>query len=191
MTRRPMVVSGPRELGGSSAEEWRDVPGFAGYYEVSNLGRVRSLSRAIRTAYGATKFHEGRVMVPVPDKDGYPRVVLRVDGKHQTRRVHRLVCEAFNGPPNILHRNVDHIDGDRANAHAANLRWVSHAENMHFRHRKTGTRGEKIGGSKLTELAVREIRNGRCPAKQLAEKFGVSVYAIYDVRNGRRWAHVV
>lgn len=171
--------------------EWRDVVGFEGLYQVSDCGGIRSLPRSIGSAWGATRPHPGQTMTPVLDKDGYPRVVLRVNGEHYTRKVHRLVCEAFNGPPNILHREVDHIDGNRANADASNLRWVSRGENAGKRHR-AGGRGETIANSILTAGAVIEIRKARGTqsAKSLAQQFGVSHYAIYDVWKGRRWQHV-
>jgi hypothetical protein len=172
------------------AEEWRDVAGFEGFYQVSNLGRVRSLSRTIRSSYGKTRTHAGRVMTSVVDKDRYPRVIFRIDGKHYTRKVHRLVCEAFNGPSDILHPEVDHLDGDRTNACASNLRWVSHGENMVTR--AFDSRGEKNGSARLTAadvIAIRKCR-GAQSAKNLAQQYGVSNHAIYDVWSKRRWSHV-
>jgi hypothetical protein len=161
------------------AEDWRGAPGFEAYYQVSSLGRVKSL-------------RSGAVMTPVPDKDGYPRVIFRINGKHYTRKVHRLVCEAFNGPPNALHNQVDHIDADRANAKAVNLRWVSRGENLHFCRYRLGPDGRRTGNVILDDDAVREIRSGlgAILAKDLAEKFGVTAWTIYSVWKRKRWGHV-
>jgi hypothetical protein len=169
-------------------EEWRAVPGFSGVYEVSNAGRVRSLSRMIRSRHG-TRRHRGRVLGVVLDKDGYPRVILRVDGRYYTRKVHRLVAEAFHGDKkNALHCEVDHIDGDRANAASSNLRWVSRGENHHFR--RISGRASKTHTSPLTETAVAEIRATPMRygiATSLARKFGVPRAAVYDVLRGKTW----
>ena len=118
-----------------SAETWLSVVGFEGLYEVSSEGRVRSLSRRIRMAHEATRQHTGCLMTPVIDKDGYPRVILRVDGQHYTRKVHRLVCEAFHGPPSDEAPHVDHIDHDKLNARSVNLRWISQLDNLARRKR--------------------------------------------------------
>lgn len=162
----------------SGAEVWRGVDGFESFYEVSNLGRVRSI-------------RADALMTPVPDKDGYPRVILRIDGKHYTRKVHRLVCEAFNGPPTALHHEVHHIDNDRSNACADNLRWVSRRENMH-RDQGFNTAGEQNGFSRLTEGSVRRIYRNKesMSAKELAAIFGVKPCTVYEIWSGKRWPSV-
>lgn len=163
----------------SGAEEWRGVTGFEAYYEVSDLGRVRSI-------------RAGALMAAVLDKDGYPRVILRVNGKHATRKVHRLVAEAFHGDKkNMLHCQVDHIDGNRANAAATNLRWVSPGENHYYRRGKPSASKTRL--SKLTEDQVRTIRAtqmGYGVATELARQFEVPRMAIYDVLRGRTWKGV-
>lgn len=160
-----------------SSGAWRPIAGFEEYYAVSVYGEVYS-------------FRLGRRMKACPDRDGYPRVILRVGGKHYTRKVHRLVAEAFHGDKkNALHRHVDHIDGNRANADATNLRWVSPGENHHFR--RLSGRASKRRESPLTEEQVRAIRT--TPKRYgvvtaMAKQFGVPRQAIYDVLRGRTWS---
>jgi hypothetical protein len=169
-------------------EEWRAIEGFEGQYDVSSLGRVRALPRQIRTAYGASKHHPGGVMAPAPDRDGYPRVMFRVDGKHHTRSVHRLVAIAFHGDKrNALHREVDHIDGDRANASASNLRWVSRRENLHFAKPRETPPGAKLTASQAADI---QLERGHATAKQVAERHGVSAATVYDIWYGRSWSPV-
>ena len=173
---------------GQLAEEWRPVPGFEQYYEVSNLGRVRSLPRMIRTCHGATKRHQGTIRTAVADKDGYPRVVLRIDGKFYTRSVHSLVARAFHGDKkNALHREVDHLDNDRSNARADNLRWVSHAQNVARREWQPNQQPETY--SCLSREQAQDIfdAKGQRTAKELAAKYGISPYTIYDIWRGKRW----
>lgn len=101
-------------------ETWKPVTGYEGLYEVSNIGRVKSLN------YRRTK--EVRILNGGKYTNGYCFVKLYKYGmsKHCSR--HRLVAEAFipnpEGKPEI-----DHIDNDKENNCVANLRWVTHKEN--------------------------------------------------------------
>src|SRR5262249_52870534 len=105
-------------------ERWRPVPGYEGFYEVSDLGRVRSLHR--RTVHG---IQGGLLRKPLPLPNGYLYVALYAQGKSQNRLVHRLVLEAFPGPcPAGM--ECRHLDGDQANNTVANLAWGTHRENI-------------------------------------------------------------
>lgn len=108
-------------------EEWRPIVGTDGAYEVSNLGRVRSVTRRVyqKGTYGGWKTLKGSILKPI-GKDG---TYLMVNvGKRKKVRIHKLVAEAF--VPRIDgKRCVDHIDGDKSNNAASNLRWCTHKEN--------------------------------------------------------------
>jgi hypothetical protein len=174
--------SGRRGLG----EEWRPCPGYEGLYEVSSLGRVKTLGdRGGRV----------RLLRPGPDQTGYPQIALTKDGKRTPKTVHRLVALAFHGDKrNALHIEVAHLDGDMTNARADNLKWVSKVENR--AHRKlhgTHDAGENNSNAKLTDDAVREIRSYplyQIDMKELARRFGVSLRTIDCARRGRTWRHV-
>ena len=83
-------------------EEWKDVIGFEDYYEVSNLGRVRSKDRTIIYENGKVVHRKSRVKKPTTDGNYYPRVGLQVRGKLTMKMVHRLVAEAFIPNPKGL-----------------------------------------------------------------------------------------
>lgn len=102
-------------------EEWRDVVGYEGKYQVSNLGRVRSLNY-MRT---------GRVQILKPkiSKYGYSEVTLLNNGITKGHKVSRLVAFAFIPNPNNK-PYIDHIDTNRHNDRVNNLHWVTHSENM-------------------------------------------------------------
>lgn len=158
-------------------EVWLPVTGYGGAYEVSDRGRIRSLRSG-----------RPRLMSPYPDKDGYARICLLAGRKRKTEKLHRLVCRTFNGPGSELHREVAHLDGDRGNASAANLKWVSHVENhSHRRAHGTDPAGERHPRAKLTWAAVRSIRASRMRYASLAAEYGVSWHTISDVKRGRRW----
>lgn len=112
-------------------EIWKDIVGYEGYYEVSNLGNVRSVDREITRVNGVSYVKHGCAMTKVLNSDGYPTVKLSKDGKSTRIAVHRLVAVAFVPNPNGL-LEVNHIDFDRANAKADNLEWVTHKDNVYF-----------------------------------------------------------
>lgn len=109
-------------------EIWKDVKGFEGFYQVSNLGRVKSLKRTIIRKNGKTFFVRERILKTTNDHSGYPYVTLIILKNKVLKPVHRLVAEAFI--PNPENKPcIDHIDCVRTNARVENLRWVTYSEN--------------------------------------------------------------
>lgn len=111
------------------SEEWRDIQGYDGFYQVSNLGRVRSCDRIVRCGYGKTRKIKGVLLKPNLMNTGYYSVMLSKECKGWKVLVHRLVCEAFIPNP-YNKQEVDHIDGNRINNNVCNLHWVTGKENM-------------------------------------------------------------
>ena len=110
-------------------EEWRDVVGYEGLYQVSNLGRVKSLSRRIVYKDGREYNYPSKVMKNQKVSTGYRSVTLyRVNGKKQYY-VHRLVAETFIPNPNNL-IDVNHKDGCKTNNILSNLEWCSRSDNQ-------------------------------------------------------------
>lgn len=109
-------------------EEWKDIPGHEGAYQVSNLGRVRSLDRKVNSPKGM-RLSRGKILKPYDNGRGYKMVNLRSGGgKREIAYVHRLVADSFVPNPHGLDV-VDHIDHNRANNMADNLEWVTQKEN--------------------------------------------------------------
>lgn len=109
-------------------EEWRDIAGFEGRYQVSSRGRVRSLRRALMYPNGR-RVVPRRLMTLHWHTNDYWVVWLRKDGTiHKKMFVHRLVADAFIPNPGNL-PVVNHIDHDRRNSRVENLEWVTFSEN--------------------------------------------------------------
>ena len=102
-------------------EQWKPIQEFNGEYEVSNLGRVRSMKRY--------KGVVGRIMPQTIQRTGYYAVTFHMNNKAYCRKVHRLVIEAFTPNPDNL-PTINHIDGNKLNNHVSNLEWCTYQENM-------------------------------------------------------------
>jgi hypothetical protein len=110
-------------------EEWRDVVGYEGLYQVSSLGKVRSLSHFTIDTLGRKRFYPGKILQSQDPGDGHAVVNLCQQGRQKTWYVHVLSLTAFVGPcpPNKegCHNNGDGFDND-----ITNLRWDTHSANM-------------------------------------------------------------
>ena len=110
-------------------EIWKEIDGYEGYYEVSNLGNVRSMDRSIIDVKGRQYFYCGHIMTLSENDDGYYTVKLSKDGTTKRVNVHTLVAKHFV-PGYFDGAEVDHIDADRKNNIFSNLRWVTHTDNI-------------------------------------------------------------
>ena len=158
-------------------EEWRNVVGFEGLYEISNHGNVRSLKT------GKIKNQT------INKKDNRPFLNLWKENKQKIMRPHKLVLEAFVG---ICPQGMEccHNDGNTFNNHIDNLRWDTHTSNIHDRIKHgTSNRGERCGTSKLTLEQVNSIRKDDRLQRIIAEEYGVKQSLISRIKNGVRWQH--
>jgi hypothetical protein len=115
----------------AATEVWRSVVGHEGLYEVSNLGRVRSLTRTVtRAGTRGDLTIQGGIMTAHLTPKGYLRLQLRADGKPHNRLLHTMVAEAFIGPAPSANHQVNHKSGDKTNNRATNLEWATPSENL-------------------------------------------------------------
>lgn len=169
-------------------EEWRPVVGYEGIYEVSNMGRVKSLSRTITTSVGTKKHWPERILKGRLSRHGYCEVSLSDGtGRNVRKRVHRLVAEAFLDPdPERL--VVDHINAVRTDNRLENLRWATPAENLQYA-RDCGNLddSERIEAS-IEVMAKSVMRDDGVVFRSIAEaaeSIGVSHQTISNVLLGK------
>jgi hypothetical protein len=173
-------------------ERWLPVVGYEGYYEVSDLGRVRALERALVYKNGTRRTHKAHFLSTAALVSGYSSVGIWKENVGDRVFVHRLVLEAFIGPcPSG--QECRHGDGNRQNPALTNLSWGTPKQNAEDRiaHGKQA-RGETHGISKLTLKEVREIRAllGTMTQREIAKRYGVGQDEISRIKTGHRWAGV-
>lgn len=172
-------------------ENWKPIKGYEGLYEVSSLGRVRSLDRLNSRGHSIA----GRVLSPGPCGPdlAYRMVRLSKGGVARACAVHRLVLETFRGPcPEGM--EACHGNGNGADNRLENLRWDTSKRNKADK-RAHGTVpvGERHHNAKLTELDVRRIfrlRGEGRTQRAIAAELGVSVSRVCVILKRREWRHV-
>ncbi len=137
---------------------------------------------------------KSRVMKSRVGKTGYLEIRLRLAHGFKKVRVHRIVCAAFHGPRPNPKAVVRHLNGNRVDNRAINLRWGTPKENAEDRefHGRT-FRGSKNHFAKLAEKDIPEVRRLRALGltySAISMRFGVSLYSIYRVIKGISWTHV-
>ncbi len=146
-------------------EIWHPVAGFETHYEVSNLGRVRSIERYANNGHnnGLRKLRS-RVLKPSVGKAGYPLVTFSVDNIQSSHNIHRLVARAFI--PNESNKpQVNHKDGDKTNNRVDNLEWATCSENMKhaygelgvYHYKRRGQEQQAIIADLTTRLEALEV----------------------------------
>jgi len=150
-----------------------DVEGFNGY-KIGNLGTLIS--------------RYGRPMKPSLCNDDYLAAVLKLNKKNVGKLIHRLVAEHFvNKPESEETLYVDHIDNDRLNNRADNLRWVTHKENI----KKSVLAGRRRSKLKPEDIPlIREKIASGMTNQEIGAEFGVSHKTIWGIKAGQIWADV-
>jgi len=123
----------------SDKETWKDIPGYEGYYQASNLGRIRSVDRYIKTQWKTDRFCKARIMSQNNDGYGYKQVRISKNHNPKTMTVHVLTAMAFLNHKPKKGLVVDHIDKNPANNRLENLQVITHRENL------TKDKGDNFG----------------------------------------------
>ena len=125
-------------------EEWKDVIGYEGLYQVSNFGNVKTL-----------KYGKEKILKPGKNSHGYLQVNLYKNGKLETCKVHRLVALAFMGLPiDEDYYSVNHIDENKTNNKLENLQYCTHEYNNNYGSRIEKTRKALINYPKFSKPVI-------------------------------------
>lgn len=174
--RKPIVDLNMEDIEG---EVWKSIVGFEGLYEVSDLGRVKSLERP------TNQFSCPFIRKQQLNKFGYLTVGLTKNNKPKTFTVHRLVAMAFILNPDNKEQ-INHKDGNKKNNRLSNLEWCNAQENQSHRYLELG---HEASNRLLNKEQVFEIlsQKGKSWRKKIAEKFNVSEACIKAVRTGNNY----
>ena len=144
----------------NETEVWKSHPDYTGI-EVSTLGRVRTLDRVV-SSEKMTRFQKGRVLKQRDNGIGYLLVNIPISGKQASKRVHRLVAQAFIPNPDNLPQ-VNHRDCNRANNNVENLEWCDNSYNQQYREKhgvsQTEAAGHPLFAIKMATLEVSHFRS--------------------------------
>ena len=173
-----------------AVENWLPVVGHEGCYEVSDLGRVRSLDRMVPHGRGGgLRLRKGQILRPGRKPSGHLSVAL---GKGNSADVHVLVLTAFRGPAPQGFWGL-HSDDNPTNNVLSNLRWDTPGANL-IDAVRNGRKpvGSRTRISKLTEADIPVIRSmfGDWSYAAIGREYGVGEATIRQIKSGRSWAHV-
>ncbi len=168
-------------------EKWKHIKNHEDY-QISNLGRVRSLPKKYRKTLTIIK--------PMINNKGYYRVTLWKNAKYKRFSIHRLVAIHFIPNPKKL-PEVNHKNNNPSNNKKFNLEWCTHSQNMLHAFKtksKIMMKGEDCPWSKLTEEQVKDIRNrwkiGAYNMREIAEYFKLNKTTVWEIIHRKIWRHI-
>ena len=164
-------------------EIWKDIPDYEGIYQVSNLGRIKSLDRYVKRGKSGF-FKEGQIQKLQNNGNGYLYKQLKHEGRHRNFYIHRLVLMVFIGerPDGMV---ICHKDGDTTNNNLNNLRYDTPLENNidQFRH---GIEKGKLSNDDV--LKVRKMYKDGYKTKEISEFFNVGKWVVQRINSGENYS---
>jgi hypothetical protein len=173
-------------------EIWKPVGGWAKLYEVSNMGRFRSLDRTVIASNGKKMTFKGRVLKCHYDSGGHPQARMHYAEEYKVIGMGRLVLETFlkHCPPNLL---VGHHNLDKGDCRLVNLYLQDHSQKNLSKYESGHMPcGESHSNAKLTDAQVYALRKlkGRLTLSEFGELLGVCHATIFDVQANLTWKHL-
>lgn len=167
-------------------EEWKDIAEYEGYYQISNLGNVRSLDRVVNYTNGRIAKYKGQKVAMNNRPNGYRKVNLYKDHKMKNLAVHRLVAETFIPNPNN-YPSVNHKDENKTNNHVDNLEWCTSAYNSNY-----GTAKQRWSSKNSTPVKGTHVKTGEViylKSMSDGKNHGFTQQGISDVCLGKYETH--
>ena len=195
--KQPNDIIPLNNKGCNMIENWKQCKGFEGYYEVSDLGRVRTVARESVKSNGRKCIVKENVLSQANVR-GYKKVTLKCDGVRKDMRVHRLVVMAFIGEPSK--EMVNHKDGDKTNNVLSNLEWATRSENELHAYNTGLKKSTALHKSRTSEAnktrrtlsddTIRYIRSSELSQYKLADELGISRANVGLIKQRKRYADV-
>lgn len=176
----------------NAEEVWKDVVNYEGLYKVSNLGRVKRLSRSRLRLGGKPLNLREKVLKPNHIGNSYYQLKLTKDEVETSILLHRIVCEAFHGSAPVGKNFVNHKDTNKENNREDNLEWCSFKENMEhaalhgLRPRGSGNHYHKIKEDQVLEICDL-LDNSSVSNNEIADIYGVNHRTISSIKYGDSW----
>lgn len=174
-------------------EIFKDIKGYEGLYQISNLGKVKRIPRNIVNKNGYSLLKE-MFLTPYVDDVGYFRIGLKLNSKTTHRRIHRLIATTFIPNPENKPQ-VNHINGIKTDNRLENLEWVTSLENTNHAI-KAGLikrNGENNASSKLIEIQVLDIKERLKKGEtgsSIAKIYNVHASTISLIKRNIKWNHL-
>lgn len=173
-------------------EEWRDIDGFEGMYQISSFGRVKGLKRVVLHSHSKTKTYEEKIMGISVCSNDYLFIRLSKDNITYNKLVHRLVGDAFIDNPDKL-PEINHLFGNKKDNFFLNLEWTTGSKNMKHAYRVLGRKSHPSMQGKTGKLHPNS-KGVYCPtlgisfeSGRIAERMlGISQGTISDICNGKQ-----
>jgi hypothetical protein len=176
-------------------EVWKDVLGLENFYQVSNMGKVKTMPREVIRGRGGVYKTPERLLNPSINSDGYYTGIFRVNKKACNYKVHTLVALAFIGQiPKGM--EVNHKNGIKTDNRVENLEIITKSQNIKHAFNiglNKPNKGEKNGNSKYTKedaIKVKKLIKNGLTETQIVNEINCSIHFVRDIRRNRTWAHV-
>ena len=167
-------------------EKWKAIEKYEGFYEVSNLGKVRSINRLVTYTNGKKANHRGNILKQTKAHNGYLRVCLSKNNEKKSFQVHSLVAKAFVPKPKGKNQ-VNHLNEIKTDNRHVNLNWLTAKENINY---GTGIeRRAKSRGVKVSQLSKSGDIVKVWPSMSEAGRHGFDFRNIYACCIGRQKSH--
>lgn len=161
-------------------KEWIYINNDKTKYQISSKGYVISTAYKGQDGYTQKLKHNH-------DRDGYCIITLNYKGKKYTRKIHRLVAEAFISNPDNL-PEVNHKDGDKDNNHVSNLEWMTTEDNI--MHAVNNDLRYRTNSEEYVEMACQLLQDNMYDLKTISNMTGIKVSMLVRIKNGKRWKSI-